>query len=199
MLKKSLIGASLLLVTSSAMAQNEYFMGVGAGSGSWTPEVKVSNNAVAATVSDSDTGAVISIHGGTIINDKHKLSIGYSAYNTSGTADMNSIDLGYAYYLISDKKLKPYVGIGYSMSKYTEDLDSSWNKSKVELNTKAVMLSIGIDYDITKNQFISLGYDKSISTSGSESLVYTTGGNDYDVDMEVDKMSRWLVSYNYKF
>jgi hypothetical protein len=207
MIKKSLIVASLLFATTSAMAQNEYFMGVGIGSGSWTPEAIITNSAgsTVGTTSESDSGGVVSILGGTIIDNKHKLSIGYSTYNTDADVDMTSIDLGYAYFIdqdslkITNKKWKPFVGVAYSMSTYTEKLSSSFNKSEFELKTNALMLDVGIDYEIDKNQFITMQYDMSLSTSGSESATLTTGGNDYNVNMEVDKISRFLVSYNYKF
>jgi outer membrane protein W len=207
MVKKSLIVASLLFATTSAMAQNKYFMGVGIGSGSWTPEVKVVrvSNGASATVSESDSSRVLSILGGTIIDNKHKLSIGYSTYNTDADVDMTSVDLGYAYFIdqdslkITNKKWKPFVGAGYSMSTYTEKLSSSYDKSEFKLTTKALMIGIGTDYEIDKKQFLTIGYDFSLSTSGSESATLTTGGNDYNVNMEVDKISRFLVSYNYKF
>ena len=207
MMKKSLIVASLLFATTNAIAQNEYFMGLGIGSGSWTPEAKIVrvSNGASLTVSESDSGGVISILGGTIIDDKHKLSIGYSTYNTDTDVDMTSIDLSYAYFIdqdslkIANKQWKPFVDAGYSMNTYTEKLSSSYNKSEFKLTTKALMLGIGTDYEIDKNQFITMEYDMSLSTSGSESVALTTGGNNYNVNMEVDKVSRWLVSYNYKF
>ncbi len=207
MIKKSLLVASLLFATTSVVAQNEYFMGVGIGSGSWTPEAVVTNStgSTVATTSESDSGRVVSILGGAIIDKKHKLSIGYSIYNTDADVDMTSIDLGYAYFIdqdslkITNKKWKPFVGVAYSMSTYTEKLSSSYNKSEFELKTNALMIDVGIDYEIDKNQFITMQYDMSLSTSGSESATLTTGGNDYNVNMEVDKISRFLVSYNYKF
>jgi len=206
MLKKSLVAASFLLVTSSSFAQNEYFVGLGIGSASWTPETKTTNSVgtVMQTTSESDSAGVFSILGGTIINDTHKLGIGYSFYNTDGSNDMSSIELGYAYYLhnalkITNKKWKPFVSVGYTINKYTEDLDSPFNTSEAKLTTKAVMLGFGTDYVIDQSQFLSVGYDFSVSTSGDESVEYTTGGNTYDVELETDKISRFLFSYNYKF
>ncbi len=207
MIKKSLIVASLLFATTNVVAQSEYFMGVGIGSGSWTPTttvVRVSDGA-SATISQSDSGGVFSILGGTIIDNKHKLTIGYTTYSTSADVDMNSIDLGYAYFIdqdslkITNKKWKPFIGVGYTMLNYKEKLPSSYNKSEFNLKTKAVILSIGTDYEIDKKQFLTIGYDFSLSTSGSESATHTTGGNDYTVTAETDKVSRFLVSYNYKF
>ena len=207
MIKKSLIVASLLFAGTSAVAQNEYFMGAGIASGSWTPELKVVgiNNEAFATVSESDSGGVFSILGGTIIDNKHKLSIAYSTYNTDADVDMNSIDLGYAYFIdqdslnITNKKWKPFVGVGYSINTYEEDISEFSTQSKFTLKTQALMLGVGIDYEIDKNQFITMGYDFSLSTSGTESMRLTDGGNTYNVNVEVDKVSRWLLSYHYKF
>ena len=157
------------------------------------------------TVSESDNGGVLSILGGTIINNKHKLTIGYSKYSTDAAVDMDSIDLGYAYYIdqdslqITNKKWKPFIGVGYTMLNYKEKLPSSYDKSEFNLKTQALMLSIGTDYEIDKKRFLTIGYDFSLSRSGSESTTLTTNGNNYNVNMEVDKRSRWLVSYNYKF
>ena len=208
MVKKSIIVASLLFATTNAMAQNEYFMGVGIGNGSWTQEIKVvrvSNGASVVTVSESNSGNVLSILGGTIIDNKHKLSIGYSTYNTVADVDMTSIDLGYAYFIdldglkIADNKWKPFIGAGYLINTYTEKLDSSWDKSEFKLTTKALILGIGTDYKIDKNQFITMKYDMSLSTSGSESATFTIDGNDFNTIMESNKFSGWIVSYNYKF
>ena len=207
MMKKSLIVASLLLAGTSAVAQNEYFMGVGIGSGSWTSEAKVArvSDGVSVTVSESDSGGVLSILGGTIIDDKHKLSIGYSTYNTDADVDMTSIDLGYAYFIdqnslgTTNKKWKPFVNLGYFMSTYEEDISSISTQSTFTLKTKAIMLGFGADYKIDSKQFITMGYDFSLSTSGSSSAPVSIYGTNYTIDMEVDKISRWLVTYNYKF
>jgi len=71
MIKKSLIVASLLFAGTSAVAQNEYFMGAGISGGSLTPKVVETNSegAVISTTSESDNGGVFSILGGTIIDD----------------------------------------------------------------------------------------------------------------------------------
>ena len=207
MIKKSLIVASLLFAGTSAVAQNEYFMGAGISGGSLTPKVVETNSegAVISTTSESDNGGVFSILGGTIIDNKHKLSIGYSTYLTDDTdadVEMNSIDLGYAYFIdqdilkITNKKWKPFVGVGYSMSIYKQNLSSSYNQSEFKLTTKALLIGIGTDYEIDKNQFITIGYDISLSTSGNENATLTTGKN---TNVEFDKISRCLVAYHYKF
>jgi len=118
---------------------------------------------------------------------------------------MNTIDLGYAYFIdqdslnITNKKWKPFVGVGYSINTYEEDISEFSTQSKFTLKTQALMLGVGIDYEIDKNQFITMGYDFSLSTSGTESMRLTDGGNTYNVNVEVDKVSRWLLSYHYKF
>jgi len=207
MMKKSLIVVSLLFVSTNSFAQNEYFMGVGIGSVNWTPKVIITNN-VGTTVSktsENDNSGMFSISGGTIIDDKHKFTIGYTAYKTKSDIDANSIDLSYAYYIdqdslkITNKKWKPFIGAGYTMFNYKEKLPSSYNKSEFNLKTKAIMLSIGTDYKIDKKQFLTVGYALSLHTSGSDSATFTTGGNNYNANIETDKTSIFSISYNYKF
>lgn len=210
-MKKSLLMASLLLAGTSVCAQNEYFMGVGISSGSWTPKANVIRNSTGATItetSESDRGGILSILGGTIIDNTHKIALGYSKYNTDADVTMNSIDFGYSYLIdqdslkITNKKWKPYVGIGYTINTYKEDLtglSSVTTTSEAKLTTKALMLGFGTDYEIDKKQFLTIGYDFSLSTSGDKSIPLTIAGNDYTLNMETEKVSRWLIAYNYKF
>jgi len=207
MIRKSLVVAGLLFGGVNAVAQNEYFVGAGIGNGSWTPKAtatRVSDGA-SATITDSDSGGFISVLGGTIIDNKHKLTVNYTTYNTDDGVDMSSIDLGYSYLLdqdnleITNHKWKPFVGMNYLVGNYREDLDDDWNKSEAKITFKALMVGIGADYEIDKKQFITMQYNMSLSVSGSEQAIYTYDDEDYNTDMEVDEVSRWLISYNYKF
>lgn len=206
-MKKSLIVAGLLLASSSAYATNESFIGVGTGNGKATMKATVTGTvngtSINTALSESDSGGIFSVIGGTIIDDKHKLSIGYSKYNTEAGSSMNSIDLGYSYYLnqtnlqIQNSKLKPFVNLGYMMNSYSIDVEGS--TYSLDIDTKALMLGLGTDYKINEKSFVTMGYDFSLSTSGSESISIVDGADNVKIDLEFDKMSRFYIGYNYKF
>jgi hypothetical protein len=197
MTKKSLIVTSLLLIGTSAVAQNEYFIGFGIGNASATTKTLVRrSDTTSSTFSNSYSGGFSSILGGTIIDDKHKLSIGISAYNINVDITMTSIDLSYAYLInITSKSLKPFISSSYSMNSYTEKLSNPFLGSKVQGATYPLMLGLGTDYQIDKNQFITMEYDISLFTSGSGA----TNKDTDTIELKIDKISRWLISYNYKF
>ncbi len=206
-MKKNLVLAVMLLVSSSAFAQSEPFIGIGLGNGQATMKTKVSGTisgtSINTTLSESDSEATISVLGGTVIDNTHKLSIGYTKYNTEAGSSMKSIDLGYSYYIDQSSlqrqnhNWKPFVSLGYMMNSYSIDIeDTSYT---LDIDTKALMLGFGTDYKIDEKSFLTIGYDFSLSTSGSESIAIADGADNIKIDLEFDKMSRLYFGYNFKF
>ncbi|MCI0500841.1 MAG: hypothetical protein L0Y61_03750 [Epsilonproteobacteria bacterium] len=206
-MKRNLLAVGLLFGATSIYASNENFIGVGTGNGKATMKMTaigtIDGESYNLTLSERDSARITSIVGGTIIDDKHKLSIGYSKYNTEDGTSMNSIDLGYSYYLnqsdlqIQNPKWKPFVSLGYMMNSYSVDIEDT--TLSIDIDTKALMLGVGTDYKIDERSFLTMGYDFSLSTSGSENFSYED--NDFSVraSVEFDKMSRLYIGYNYKF
>ncbi len=203
------LGLISLLLAGSLFGANENFIGVGIGNGSLSAEAKVTrlSDGVSASGSSEDSGSIKTVIGGTIIDKKHKISIGYSKYNTVSTVDITSIDLGYSYLIdqdtleIKNKKWKPFIGVGYSMISYSENLGNAYNYDKSEFTAdfNALLLSLGTDYEVNKKQFITFSYDIALSGEGSDSTNFSSGGTDYKLEGKVDNASRWLMSYNFKF
>jgi hypothetical protein len=207
-MKKNLLMVGLLLSGATSMyASNENFIGVGTGSGKATANTTVTGTVYGDSgnikLSESDSARLLSVVGGTIIDDKHKLSIGFSGYNTEAGSSMNSIDLEYSYYLnqsdlqIQNPKWKPFVSLGYMMNSYSIDIEDT--TYSIDIDTKAIMLGFGTDYKIDEKSFLTMSYDFSLSTSGSESISIVDGDDNVNIDLKFDKMSRLYIGYNYKF
>ncbi|HIP15540.1 MAG TPA: hypothetical protein EYG74_08630 [Sulfurimonas autotrophica] len=200
-MKKSLVLAGLLAISSSAYAMDvNYFIAVGGGKGYETVNVNVAG----VTESVSDNGGVFSIDTGVLLNDTHRIGLEYSKYNTTGSSSLYSIGLGYNYRIhIKDSKFKPFVGMSYAILKYSEDMvnDASvtWDQSTYNITTKALLGSIGVDYDINKNLYASMRYDYALSTSGSTDIGLTVGGTHYTGNAEFDKFSQLQLLIGYKF
>lgn len=200
-MKKSLVLAGLLAISSSAYAMDvNYFIAAGGGKGYETVNVNVAG----VTESVSDNGGVFSIDTGVLLNDTHRIGLEYSKYHTTGSSSLYSIGLGYNYRIhIKDSKFKPFVGMSYAILKYSEDMvnDASvtWDQSTYNITTKALLGSIGVDYDINKNLYASMRYDYAFSTSGSTDVGLTAGGTHYTANIEVDKVSQLQLLIGYKF
>ena len=194
------LGASLLF------AQNQYFMGIGLGHGSWDLDTKATISGVGSVASsDSDSRRLMSILGGAIIDNKHKISGEYAVYNTDDDMDMYHIAVGYGYYLnyFKNSKYKPYIGGNFTVIKCEETVKNggglTWDKNKYDATFKSIMLNFGLDYEIDKKQFIGFNYAYELSTSGDISVSGTYNGNRFYVTAEPKNLNRWLVTYNYKF
>jgi len=200
-MKKSLVLAGLLSVGSLVSAANiEYYVAAGAGKGYQT--VKATVNGISSETSDN--GGMGSISGGVLINDTHRVGLEYAKYNTSGSSSMYSVALGYDYrFHIKQSKFKPFIGLAYVRTKYSEDVvndaTTTWDKLSYDIDTNAIMGRVGVDYDINTNFYVSAMYDYAFSTSGDTNTGFTAGGTHYDANLEVDKLSRFQFLVGYKF
>ena len=200
-MKKSLVLAGLLAISSSAYALDvNYFIAAGGGKGYET--VKLS--ADGATESYSDNGGVFSVDAGVLLNDTHRIGLEYSKYKTSGSSSLYSVGLGYDYRIhIKDSKFKPFIGMSYAILKYSEDMVNdvsvTWDQSRYNITTNALLGRIGVDYDINKNYYASVRYDYAFSTSGNTDVGLTISGTHYTANIEVDKVSQLQFFIGYKF
>ncbi|MEE8587792.1 MAG: outer membrane beta-barrel protein [Sulfurimonadaceae bacterium] len=209
-MKKSLALASLILVSSSAMAMDtKYFVGIGAGQGNWDVKgtFKRDSDGATGTVTVDDNGGFVSIQGGVIIEDSHKIGVAYTKYNTESDCSMDSFGIGYDYrIIINNSDWKPFVGVSYTINAYketlTDDATTNWRDSRATLDTNIVAARLGLDYDISENFFVTASYELDVSTSGRGDPVWVTDletGEDYTLTIEMDRMSRYGLWLSYKF
>jgi len=207
-MKKSIFLVSLLTISSLAMARDiEYFVSVGGGKSSVNikGDVKRNSDGVTRSTMISNDYGFVSIQGGVLLESTHKIGLDYTKYNTSNDTSMYSISLGYDYlFSINNSALKPFLGLAYSLNKYSEDLQNSpgmtWDTSSADLTTNALFARVGIKYDFNKNFFVLASYDYALSVSGDASVgIVTSSGVRYTQTVEIDKLSRFGAYIGYKF
>ncbi len=206
-MKKSLALASLILVSSSAMAiDTKYFVGVGAGQGNWDLKGTVKRDSDGAIITETidDDVDFVSIQGGVIIDDTHKIGVDYSKHDTEADSSMYSFSIGYDYRIIIDNSdWKPFVGISYTKNEYketlTNDAEITWRDSTAELSTDIWAVRLGLDYDINENLFVTASYELAVLVSGSETTGVIYLAENYTMTIEMDKMSRFGLWLSYKF
>ena len=200
---KVLLGLSVFSVLSFAMDVS-YFAGIGVGHSDWTVKGSVNGTSLNYSTKIEYGAGLTEFKVGAVIDKKHKLYISLDNVNSGGDNDLKVYSLNYNYlFALKTMQLKPYIGANYSLIKYEETLyDGSgitWEKNKAELNANALLLSIGFDYVIKKHHCINFEYSFSLTASGDETVGLTYNGNSYEEKIELDKMSKWIISYNYLF
>ena len=200
-MKRSLVLASLLLVGSVASATDiNYFVAAGVGSGHW--KVK-SDIAGLTSTTVSDNGGSISLDGGVILDNTHRIGLEYAKYNTTGSSSMYSVGLGYDYLFTVNKHFQPFVGLAYTVNKYSEDVANTatvtYDTNTVNLTTKIASARVGADYTFDNNVYVSGVFDYGFSKSGDTTWGLTTGGTHYSVNSSTDAISRFEFLVGYKF
>lgn len=180
-IKKIVFLSSVFLVTNLS-AEIEYFIGLRTNMANITLEVP--------TTTSSNIGnenkVAYSINNGIIIDERIKLTVGYSQYALSGNSSMNSVDLGYSYYLdninftFQKKEWKPFANIDYMRSAF------KWKDTNI--NTDMIMLGFGTDYHINERLFLMAGYGFTIFSASNE----TENG-------KIERINRAYLDINYKF
>jgi hypothetical protein len=202
---KILAGLILLGVTSFAM-DVKYFAGIGTGKGYWTIKGTVTKLSTGQSVSvklDDDAG-LLEIKTGALINTNHKIYFTFDNINTSSDNDLKVYGINYDYlFNAQDPKIEPYIGMAYSLLKYKETLTNdstfTWDKNEAKLNVNAILLKLGCSYLFNPHNKISFDYSFSIYTTGDENVGVTINSEKYNEKVEVDKMSKWVISYSYLF
>ena len=209
-MKKMIIG--LCLGSGLLFAQEQYFIGVGLGHGDFyvDSDVAIEGNGIK-HVSFKDGGGLASIHGGIIINEKHKIFLEYATFNTSNNVDAHQTDIGYEYYLnetleLKQSKFNPFIGARYSIVNYKETLinnqNVTWNSDEFDLTHYSTSLDIGFDYNIASNQFLEFTYSYELSSSDTYSTTsgtYSNGDRFSLNNIEISNLNEYVISYNYKF
>ena len=207
-MKKVIFG--LYLGLNLLFAQEQYFIGVGLGHGDLNVNGDVTIDGSGTTnVSFKDGGGLVSIHGGIIINEKHKVFLEYTRYNSDNDAEMHQTGIGYEYYLnqilkLKNNKFSPYIGARYSVLNYKENLRSDsdiiWDNDEANLTYTSISLDIGFDYNIASNQFVEFTYSYELSSSQSNctaSGIYNR--TKFVENIEINDLTKFIISYNYKF
>jgi len=201
---KILLGVSLFSAMSFAM-DIDYFGGVGIGR--YDIIVKsflYKNDNLEAQIKSEDKDKLEEIRIGAILNKTHKLYVSFDKMKSDSDVDLNMYAFNYNYLFNLEKlQLKPYIGTSYAIIKYEEklynDSDITWEKSKAKLNANSLLLNVGFDLVIKKHHCINFEYSFSLTASGDETVGLTYNGNSYEEKIELDKMSKWIISYNYLF
>jgi len=203
------IGACLVLLGTLGNSMDiKYYVGAGLGHSYWRIKGTVTKISTAEEVStkfDDDAG-LFELQGGAIINKKHKLYLTYDKVNTDNKdIDLNIFSLNYDYMfsITNLKKFKTFIGGSYSLIKYKETLKNdstiSWDKKEAKLNTNAISLKLGCSYSFNNHHSIIFDYLFSIYTNGDETVGATVDSEKYKIKVEVDRMSKFVFSYNYSF
>ena len=200
-MKKSLVFAGILLASSAVFATDiNYFVATGLGSG----HMKVKSNIVGltSTTTSSNAGS-ISIDGGVILNNTHRIGLEYAKYNTAGSSSMHSVGLNYDYLFTVNKHFQPFVGLAYTVNKYSEHVSTTAtvtpDSNTLNLTTKIASIRIGADYTFDNNIFVSGLFDYGFSRSGNTRWGLTTGATHYNVISSADAVSRFEFLVGYKF
>lgn len=201
-MKKSLVLAGLLLASSAAFATDvNYFVAAGVGSGHWKVKIK-SDIAGLTSTTTSDNGGSISIDGGFILDNTHRIGLEYAKYNTTGST-MYSVSLGYDYLFTVNKHFQPFVGLAYTVNKYSEDGGNTaavtYDTNTINLTTKIASARVGADYTFDNNVYVSSVFDYGFSKSGDTTWGLTIGGTHYSVNTSTDAISRFEFLVGYKF
>jgi len=191
---KKIVLSGMLLLGSVAFAKSDYFVGVGVGHADFN---LIGNISKYGKFAYKDDAGFRYYYGGVILNDTHKISIGGSNYNTEEDAKLNSFNLKYSYYFLSKQKFRPFAGISVATFIYEEDLDNDFKENKFEMTTNSGLLHFGFDYDFSKHHSISAVYEMSVYANSDSDIAHTTDG--YALSIEIDKIKKWSVNYQYKF
>jgi len=193
-MKKSIL-VGVFLVGSLAFAKTDYFVGAGKGNIDAKFNVKTSTE----TYHERDDANFISVYGGEIIDNTHKISAGFSTYDNSDNVDSNSFSLKYSYFL-SKEQFKPFIGVTVFRFDYKADLDNSWEENKLKMTTDAGLFHFGFDYDFSKHHSISAGYEISFYTnSDSDTVHYKNDDERVEVKLSMEDITLWSINYQYKF
>ena len=179
MIKKSLIVASLLLATSSVLADNT-FIGLDLGKSKGTATVSYQGYS---KTSSGDKTSSFSLKAGKIYSD-HRI---YGKYTDVDEDDGSSTALTghYDKFLSTDGKVKPFIGGAFGYVSIKAD-DNSYDISGLTYG-----ITLGAVAEITKQASIEIGYDYMLS-SASDTL-------DNGDKIELDKYDNLHIGINIKF
>lgn len=183
MLKKSLLLSSLLLFGTQAYS-DQYFIGAKAGS-TWTKD-KFSCS-YGSSGSDNTSAFVMDFKGGKIIDDTHRLSLGYSPIFHSG-AKIHRVLASYDYLIPMEDRSKLYAGAHFGSVSLRSD-DTDFNTTDIAYGVQA-----GYIKELQENIDLEFGakYTKyNISKSYNDSIG--------QCNLKLENDFTLLVGLNYRF
>lgn len=178
--KKILIMASIL-ITSNGFGDMDYYVGARTGVSNITLESTINGT----TSTGSQNANFFSIVNGVIVDDRVKLSVGYSQYAIANNDTMNSIELGYTYYWnnisyqLEKNDWRPFLNFEY--------VRSTLERSNINTNSDTIILGFGTDYHINKSLFLVAGYGFSLFSANSNNT------------QQIKDISKASLDLNYKF
>ena len=184
-MKKSLILAGLLLVSTSGLMASDsgFYVGIDAGNTKFGGDVSWSTGSLDIDVD----GGSQTLKVGYYMDKNSRVYASYQNIRVEG-GDAYSAGLGYDY-LIGDNALKPFIGVlgGYTSIKDDEGTDE---------NTKGMYYGVqaGLNYAVNQNISLEAGY-RYMKANIDSTFVDSDGVN----TVEVDTIKNWFIGANYKF
>ena len=198
-MKKKLILASILLVTSTYANENRYFVSVCLGKAYETIKGTVQNNSAEVT----GNATSFNINGGVFFDEQSRASIGFTTYSGANST-INSLEFTCDYFFnLKNKNLKPFIGAGYMLLQHSENTtntnDITWDNSTIDLTTNILLVRIGVEHDINKNIYMSFLYDYALTKSGNTNVGFTYDDNHYVANYEITNASKLEFNIGYRF
>ena len=194
-MKKSLILAGLLLVSTSGLMASDsgFYVGIDIGNtdidGKYSLTIPSSPQFYEFNDNGSfnDDGGSQTLKVGYYMDKNSRVYASYQNIRVEG-GDAYSAGLGYDY-LIGDNALKPFIGVlgGYTSIKDDEGTDE---------NTKGMYYGVqaGLNYAVNQNISLEAGY-RYMKANIDSTFVDSDGVN----TVEVDTIKNWFIGANYKF
>jgi len=197
MIKQSLIVASLLFTGTSAVAQNDFFIGANLGTiksgATLSGTATYDGNNISGSASDSDRDTNINIKAG-IVNNNNRYSVQTGKLYDEGEVSYTSTTLNYDRLFTETSGFTPFVGVHIGKGKFEV---YGWETTSTDYGIQA-----GVLKDLNKNfQFeAGLRYTKS-NASFYVNEAGTDNGKAYNINatLEADDATAMYIGVNYKF
>ena len=185
-------------------ANSSFFIGAGVGNVRYDRDYKLVNNAsgtLKALGSDVHTDNSLSLKAGVLFDNSEKFTLDYtyirSDNGTSSGIDMDGFGIAYDHkFYARHGRIHPLLGIAYDYYRYKE-VGSLGNISVLDYDINVVSLNIGVDYDLSRQLFVSINYKVAVYTSGKSSTL--TNFNQDTLSVESSQLDRFDLWLGYKF
>ena len=178
-MKKSLILAGLLLVSTSGLMASDsgFYVGIDIGNNDFNIESKTPGYIVEVSDAGSQTLKI-----GYCLDKNNRAAIFYQHTNGSSSGIYGA---GYDY-LIGKNNLKPFVGV---LAGYGDIVSQKGNFYGVQA---------GLNYAFNDNFSAEIGY-RYLKANMDDTVIDTSVNPNVNVDMELDLIKNWFAGVNYKF
>ncbi len=189
-MKRSLIGASLLVLTvaTSAIAsevKENNFVGLEIGSTSYDDTATI--NSLDFSASDTESGASLNLIAGKYLGKSGRVYGTVGRVNTDG-GTTTIFGIAYDYLIYNSSDFTPFVGatLGYQQI----DLDDT----SLDFSGMTYGTELGVQYAINKNFDLELGYRYNFDSHDDSEIYY-----DYTINAEISNVRQWYMGVNYNF